>query len=54
MIREFGVRPVDNGFIVWWIEVDTQGEEFKDEKVFLTKSDASEFINDLILGLRQG
>ena len=53
MIPEFEVRAVENGFIVSWKSVDSQGEVVFDEKVFLTKSDMEPFIADLILNLRQ-
>ena len=53
MIREFGVRTADNGFIVWWIGVDPQGEEFRDEKIFLVRSEMEQFIAvDLINQMR--
>lgn len=50
MVSSFGVRIVDNGFIVSWvtIEGDNQLEPTHEEKAFLTKSDMEEFVSELI------
>lgn len=52
MIRQLGVRTADNGFIVSWIDVDSHGEEFHDEKIFLVRSEAEQFVIDLMRQMR--
>lgn len=52
MIREIAIRTADNGFIVTWIDVDPQGEEFHEEKIFLVRSEMEQFVGDLIRQMR--
>ncbi len=48
MVSSFGVRVIDNGFIVDWVGVDSHMEQTHEEKIFFMKSDMEEFVSELI------
>ncbi|KKL22987.1 hypothetical protein LCGC14_2429900 [marine sediment metagenome] len=52
MVSSFGVRIVDNGFIVHWVSVDSHMEQTHEEKVFLTRSDMEAFVIELMRLMR--